>query len=105
MAGDPDIAARLRLARETAGYETAQEAYDDFDDWGIGIEAYNHRENGRTPLSLAEATLYANRYGVNLVWLAEGKGPMRGGEANPLTGLKPAAQTHILGIIESLRDS
>src|SRR5215468_3548778 len=85
MAGDLPIADRLRAARQTAGYESAREAYDAFDNWKIGYEGYVHHENGTRAFSIADAIDYCEKFDVNLEWLANGRGAMRGRSPMPPT--------------------
>lgn len=65
---------RLRQAREAAGYKTATDA-------AIAIGAkeptYLAHENGTRGLARS-AQRYAAFYRINLGWLLQGKGPMRG---------------------------
>lgn len=111
MTGDPTIAARLRQARLSAGYETAREAYDDFDHWRIDYGGYVHHENGTRAFSISDAVDYCDKYDVNLDWLADGRGPMREGAGRKpvdddlldLHGLNSEAKEQIRNLANVLR--
>jgi phage repressor protein C with HTH and peptisase S24 domain len=64
---------RLKQARETAGYESAQAAADAFG-WPIG--AYRHHENGSQGRSVPakEALKYARAFRVRPEWILWGEG-------------------------------
>jgi phage repressor protein C with HTH and peptisase S24 domain len=81
--------ARLRFAREQAGFARASDAAR-----AMGIEAptYLGHENGSRGLSRAVAR-YARFFGVSLDWLIDGRGELKlaGGDARLATVLHPAA--------------
>jgi phage repressor protein C with HTH and peptisase S24 domain len=81
--------ARLRFAREQAGFARASDAAR-----AMGIEAptYLGHENGSRGLSRAVAR-YARFFGVSLDWLIDGRGELKhaGRDARLATVLHPAA--------------
>lgn len=68
------IAERLRYAREQAGFKNSTEFCAAFD---LRHNTYDHHETGRRGVKLKRLAEYAEMLGVNFLWLAEGKGPMR----------------------------
>ena len=75
MAGDKEVADRLRQARVAAGYDSAAEAADALD---MREPSYAAHENGGRAISLRKAVEYAKFFDVNLVWLATGEHPIKG---------------------------
>lgn len=73
--GDPDQAARLREARELAGYSSAREAAENHLRMPYGT--YIGHENGHRGFTAKEARNYAKKYKVNLLWLVFGIGDAR----------------------------
>lgn len=103
MAVDIGIARRLREARLASGYESAAEAADAMD---LTYGTYAGHENGGRGVPLRSLSRYAAFFRVNLAWLAEGRGQMRGkGIDNPdiLDGLPPEARQQALEYIDLLR--
>lgn len=88
---DPEMAARLKQAREAAGYETATAAAVAK---GYVYSTYAGHENGKRGFH-DDAQKYAQAYGVSLDWLLNGDGAM---EYKPRNRL--AARAHAL--IESM---
>ena len=64
-------AARLRQARQAAGYDTARDAADAM---GISRTTYYGHENGRAGFKSTSAIKYAKRFRVSLEWLETGRG-------------------------------
>jgi hypothetical protein len=64
-----DASARLRLARQRAGFASAAAAAAEFG-WPEG--AYRHHENGTRGLKLPTARRYAKAFAVSLNWLLDG---------------------------------
>jgi len=81
---------RLKLAREKAGYDSAEDAAKAM---GVKPPTYHHHENGTNGLSRAGAR-YARFYRINLEWLLTGRGPMKlsDREAIPVNGDVRAGQ-------------
>lgn len=65
-----DVADRLRLLREWAGYEN-QSAFAERT--GLTPPEWNHYETGRRPLTLKAANLIKTRWRVTLDWLYHGE--------------------------------
>lgn len=63
-----DRAARLKLARESAGFATAAAAADHF---GWNRNTYASNENGNAAFSYQRAKAYAQAFGVRHAWLYE----------------------------------
>lgn len=74
--------ARLKKARETR-FGTAREAAEAL---GLAEQTYMPYENGRTGFR-HRATRFAQFFGVNLVWLLTGEGPMWPGSSHPVLEL------------------
>lgn len=93
---------RLKRARIEAGYDTAVAAAEAL---GLPAQTYLPYENGRTGFSRRAARL-AHFFGVNLIWLVEGTGPMKRAQKEPFLEkferLPPDRQTQILDMIEFL---
>lgn len=103
MGADAKIAARLREARRTSGYESAAEAADAMD---LTYGTYAGHENGSRGLTAKTLSRYARCFRVNLAWLAEGRGQMRGKAIDTpdiLDGLPPEARQQVMDYIELLR--
>lgn len=103
MAIDVEISERLRRARIASGFESAADAADNMD---ISYPTYAGHENGSGGISLKSLRRYARFFRVNLLWLADGKGPMRGGggyEYDPFDGLSPEGRKQALEYIEFLK--
>lgn len=64
-----DLAARLRIAREAAGFTTAAEAAERF---GWNYPTYAGHENGSRGMRLTVVQRYAAAFRVAAVWLLEG---------------------------------
>lgn len=64
-------AARLKLARQKAGYRGAKTAADHF---GWPVEKYKAHDDGRNGFGTADARKYAKAYGVSVEWLVLGTG-------------------------------
>lgn len=79
-----ETAARLRLAREAAGYATAADAATAI---GIKQPTFTHHENGTRGITKS-AERYAAFFRVSLDWLMTGRGPMKTSlSAIPVVGL------------------
>ena len=65
-----EMSERLRQAREKAGYKSASAAAEAV---GIPASTYRAHENGQNEYSFREATFYGRKFGVDAVWLIEGK--------------------------------
>lgn len=105
MAGDLGVADRLRTARRLAGYETAQDAVDEFE---LEYGTYIHHENGTRSVSLETAARYAEMFDVNLTWLATGRGPQTGSRVPSPTlpsidDLSAEAKEQVLNLIKLLK--
>lgn len=94
---------RLKLAREQAGYEKAVEAVDELD---LHYPTYQAHESGWRGFDRKTARKYAEMYQVNVDWLDEGLGPMRGGAGHhdPLAGLSPEKRREVLDFIDYLKN-
>ncbi len=68
-------AARLRDARQAAGFENATVAAERF---GWPVVTYRSHENGLRGLRPSIAKKYAKAYKVSLSWLMTGEGQMHG---------------------------
>lgn len=64
------IAQRLKQARESAGYKTAEDFCEDF---GIDPKLYVRHEEGKTVVKASHAVLYSRRLHVPLFWLMLGE--------------------------------
>lgn len=91
---------RLKKARIEAGYDTARAAAEAL---GLPEQTYMPYESGRTGFSRRAARL-AHFFGVNLLWLVEGTGPMKRAQKDPFLDkferLPPERQTQILDMID-----
>lgn len=65
-------AERLRTARISCGYESANAAAKAF---GWNVNSYTSNENGNAPYSYRRAKIYAEAFGVNTQWLYDGTTP------------------------------
>jgi len=72
------VPARLKKARQAAGFRTATAAAARFV-WNR--HTYTSNENGHRPLSRDAAVAYARAFKVNLEWLLTGKGSMQPGSS------------------------
>lgn len=75
---------RLRLARKTAGFETASAAAERY---AWKQQTYLAHENGSRGYPKGKAETYAKAFRVSLEWLISGKGEMKGGKTVPLMGI------------------
>lgn len=75
--GMDDPAARLRIARLRAGYETGKEAAEAL---GFPVSTYLSHENGSRGISAKRAVTYARKYKVREQWLLYGVGDGPGAE-------------------------
>ena len=66
-----DSAARLRQAREMAGFKSAAEAIECF---GFTASTYMAHENGQNGIRVEPAQMYASAFGVDAGWLLAGTG-------------------------------
>lgn len=73
MAADDERAARLRQARERAGYDSATDAARAF---GWTVPTYLAHENASRGIPYERATKYARAFRVNAAWLITGVGAM-----------------------------
>ena len=71
---------RLKIAREAAGYETAEAAAQAF---GWNPVTYRAHENGRNGMRTAVARKYARAYMVNVEWLLFNKHQMKTDQPDP----------------------
>jgi phage repressor protein C with HTH and peptisase S24 domain len=69
-----DSNARLRQARERAGFTSARSAALQF---GWIPSTYASHENGQTPVPVKEASKYARAFKVSAAWLLTGEGPRK----------------------------
>lgn len=90
--GMNDPAARLRIARLRAGYETGKEAAEAL---GFPVSTYLCHENGSRGISAKKAEIYARKYKVREQWLLYGVGAGPGSEQNGETA-------EIIDIVEHL---
>jgi hypothetical protein len=65
------MALRLKIARQSAGYKTAVEAAHAF---GIPQGAYFQHENGRRNINAEQLIDYGQKFGVSPHWLLTGEG-------------------------------
>jgi hypothetical protein len=72
-----DPAARLRIARLRAGYETGKDAAEAL---GFPVSTYLAHENGSRGITAKKAFTYARKYKVREQWLLYGVGPGPGSE-------------------------
>lgn len=72
---DQKIAARLRQAREKAGFDKPTDAARSM---GVKVPTYLGHENASRGVPRDRLKIYAKKFGVNLVWLMTGQGPMQG---------------------------
>ena len=78
MSGGMDNpAARLRIARLRAGYETGKDAAEAL---GFPVSTYLSHENGSRGISAKRAEVYARKYKVREQWLLYGVGGGPGSE-------------------------
>lgn len=68
-----DIGARLKLAREHAGYESAAAAARDLK---LHHQNVRDQEAGRRGTDASQLAYYAQQYQVSLEWLTTGNGAM-----------------------------
>lgn len=102
-----DPAARLRIARLRAGYETGKEAAEAL---GFPVSTYLSHENGSRGISAKRAVTYARKYKVREQWLLYGVGPGPGSEpvgetaeiVNLIERLPPIRRAEALRIIRVL---
>lgn len=85
-------AARLRIARLRAGYETGKDAAVSL---GFPVSTYLSHENGSRGISAKRAAVYARKYKVREQWLLYGVGAGPGSEKNGETA-------EIIDIVEHL---
>jgi phage repressor protein C with HTH and peptisase S24 domain len=78
------MSARLRRARERAGFETPADAARNF---GWIYPTYAAHENGQRGYKTEEARKYARAFGVNSGWLMTGEGPIYLSQKMPLSGV------------------
>ncbi|MAL99438.1 MAG: hypothetical protein CL583_13430 [Alteromonadaceae bacterium] len=71
---DRIIGARLKEARISAGYETAQAAADARPK--VHVQSVRDQEAGRRGVSPEQLLLYSKKYAVSIQWLLTGEGPM-----------------------------
>jgi len=97
---DQKRAARLRDARQDAGFDSAAEAADALD---VAIPTYQAHENGNRGFRWPEAERYARLFGVRIEWLVFGRGPMKIGGASlqgRIEALPPSQQEQVLRFLE-----
>lgn len=70
-----DPAARLRIARLRAGFETGKEAAEAM---GFPVSTYLAHENGSRGYPAKKAAVYARKFKVREQWLLYGVGPEPG---------------------------
>lgn len=81
--------ARLRKAREAAGFDTAVDAADAL---GVPRSTYIGHENGHRGFPAKKAPLYARRFKVSEEWLLYGKGDQAASDADPIPSAEVLAQ-------------
>lgn len=104
MAVDLEIASRLRKARVASGYQSRAEAADAMD---LSYTTYASHENGGRGIPLRRLSRYAAFFKVNLIWLAEGKGPQTGkgiDTSDILADLPPEGRQQALEYIDFLKN-
>ncbi len=69
--GMDDPAARLRISRLRAGYETGKDAAEAL---GIAVSTYLSHENGSRGITAKQAEVYARKFKVREQWLLYGVG-------------------------------
>jgi len=102
MSAKSDQAARLRLAREAAGFKSASDAIARF---RFRASTYMAHENGQNGIRLEPALAYAKAFGVEPGWLMTGigRGPEKRSAKNSPgkkqhTGLGPRAHETLSGV-------
>ena len=96
-------AARLKVAREEAGFSDATEAATHF---GFPIVAYRSHENGIRGIKPTVAKKYAKAYKVSSGWLSTGDGPMRGlGIESDIMALPKDLSDEILKTVRMIIDA
>jgi len=91
---------RLRHARETAGYETLEDAVERL---GVKYYTYAQHENGIRGFPAKKAELYARVFRVNVEWLLFGRGPMRGAhKSDPHTEQGKGSANSIVGMLNKM---
>lgn len=97
---DQDQAARLKKAREEAGFLDATSAARAF---GWTIPTYLSHENGSRGFKSQVAKRYAAVYKVSAAWLISGEGQMRGpGIDAQLVALPPAVSKHLIELFNQM---
>ena len=91
---DEDVAARLKAARQAAGYDSARAAADAI---GIPVATYTQHENGTRGLPAGKARLYAHAFAVTPEWLLYGRGP----ESAPAALISPARRVPVRGVVQA----
>lgn len=86
-----DPAARLRIARLRANFETGKEAAESM---GIAVSTYLAHENGSRGIKPMQAARYAKKFKVSEQWLLYGIGKAPGSEGDMIA--------EIISIIERL---
>lgn len=101
-----DPAARLRIARLRAGFESGKDAADSM---GIAVSTYLAHENGSRGIRPGQATRYAKKFKVPEQWLLYGigKGPGSEGDTTAeiisiIQRLPPMQQAEALGFLKGL---
>lgn len=97
MDADSQVADRLRVAREAAGFDTAKAAADAI---GIPTATYTQHENGTRGLPAGKARLYAHVFATTPEWLLYGRG---GAEAKLVdAGLVPLTRRiPVRGVVQA----
>jgi hypothetical protein len=92
-------AARLKLARQKAGYRGAKTAADQF---GWPVEKYKAHDDGRNGFGTADARKYAKAYGVSVEWLVLGTGDAYDAKRIAIESFNDEAASKIHGINRKL---
>lgn len=79
-----DRPARLKLARENAGFDSPRAAAKHFH-WNENT--YKSRENGLRDFGVDEAQVYGRAFNVSWIWLVSGQGEVRRNNVVILSGL------------------
>lgn len=97
---DLKLAARLKDARELAGYETGSDAARAL---GVPVGSYNCHENGSRGFKKAAALKYAKAFKVDPSWLLYGLGNPRGPDiVDKIKSLNEDNQRYVLKQIDTL---
>lgn len=97
---DLKLAARLKTARELAGFETASEAARAL---GVPVGSYGCHENGARGFKRDRALKYAKAFKVDAQWLLYGLGNPRGPDLmDKIKALNEENQRFVMKQIDTL---